>query len=245
MALLWATRHGIALPTDDPADAQRALEIALDAMPWNLRIGTYGWSQTRRNWCTATGHQDPRAHLRPEKRRDVWTHWLARQSCARGDVLSRAQSAALIAALPPEAEPYLPLLAPYRRAWRWAVSPGVVRTPGYALVLQRARSGGWLVDVIKTMHWKPATRRPYEPDRRRSDSRRDAGRRRAARAALSAGTKSGTIRANTVHAAAANPRTCPVSGDDGGRRAAAHKVSSGNDLSSSHGERVPEAGPAR
>lgn len=191
VALLWAERHGLNLLTSDPAQAQRALEILLDAMPFSERIGAYGWPMTRRNWCRAAGEPDPRAHLRHAKRRDVWTHWLARQRLAKGDYLSESEANLLEAALPPEAEPYLPLLSPYRRAWRWATTPGGVAAPGYALLLQRTVDGRFLVDCIATKRWKPVRVAEYRPSGRARLTVREAEARRTARARFRPGQKAG------------------------------------------------------
>ncbi|HVX39512.1 MAG TPA: hypothetical protein VHB25_08050 [Gemmatimonadaceae bacterium] len=181
VALLWAERHGIELGTRDPAEAQRALEIALDAMPFTLRIGASGWSGIRRGWCRAWSQPDPRAHLRHEKRGGVWTHWLATQGLARGDIITADEGRALEAALPLNAEPYLPLLSPLRRAWRWAKKPGIVRAPGYALLLQRTKDGGILVDCLATIRWKPKERPRYDAHARAERARRETARRRQAR----------------------------------------------------------------
>lgn len=191
VALIWARRHGIDLGTSDPAEAQRALEIALDAMPYSTRIGAYGWPIARRSWCRATGQPDPRAHLRHAKRRDVWTHWLARRGLARGDVITVPEAQALAAALPKNAELYPPLLSPYRRAWRWAKTPGAVAAPGYAILLQRTADGRILIDCVPTMHWKPKRRPKYDPEARGRLTKREKRRRRRARRSLRPGQKAG------------------------------------------------------
>lgn len=202
VALLWAERHGLSLPTGDPSQAQRALEIALDAMPYALRVGAYGWPMTRRNWCKATGQSDPRANFRHAKRRDVWTHWLATQGVARGDVLNEQEAAELEVALPDNAELYLPLLTPYRRAWRWKNTLGIVKPPGYAFLLQRMRDGRFLVDTVRTLSWRRPNPMRYSREELAARAARMAPLRRAARARLSAGQKPGQYLPT-------RPHTCP------------------------------------
>lgn len=189
VALHWARRNGVTIGTTDPEAAQRALEIALDAMPYSLRAGTYGWPMARRGWCRAHGQPDPRAHLRHAKRRDIWTHWLATVGHARGDVISETEADALACALPSNAELYLPLLSPHRRAWRWATRPHVIAAPGYALLLQRTTDGQVLIDCVPTLKIAPAAAAASKLSAERTS--RSAVARRQARAALLSGQFSG------------------------------------------------------
>ena len=197
VALVWAARHEITLPTTKPTDAQRALEIHLDALPWSERVAADGWPITRRNWLKRTGGEDPRAHLRCAKKRDVWTRWLAGRGWAKGDDLTAEQFAALERALPTQAEEYLPMLAPTRRAWRWATHPGKVKVPGYTLVGQRTRAGKWRLDIVQSLKFELGRRPKASPEQLAERTRELAEMRLAARASRRRGTFPGTMRPET------------------------------------------------
>lgn len=147
VAFLWAQRRRIALGLDSHEGAQRALEIALDALPPSIRPATRDWVQTRRNYCTRTGTADPRAARR---QKGFWAHWLARRGLAVGDRLTPDEAATLIAGLPEVATPFFGLRTPpTQRIWRRQGWAGMNNT-AKALVLTTLPSGHVLLDVMAT-----------------------------------------------------------------------------------------------
>jgi hypothetical protein len=201
VALVWADRNGINLGVVAPVDAQRALEIALDAMDWSVRIGMYGWQQVRRMWCQFVGEADPRAHLRRAKRRDEWTHWLATLGFERGDIVTAGEAEHLRAVLPANAADCHPLLSPYRGAWRLRKPDGTISAPGYALVLQRTNDGRVLIDILPTLALKSQSGRSYDAAARRVATVAQAKRRRQARVQLGVRNTRDNTRDNTAQRA--------------------------------------------
>lgn len=147
VAYVWAQRRRIAIGLDSPAGAQRALEIALDALPPSIRPATCDWALTRRNYCTRTGTADPRAARR---QKGFWIQWLARRGLAVGDRLPPDQERELVGDLPEVAVPFFGLRTPpTQRIWRRRGWAGMNNT-AKALVLTTLPSGHVLLDVMAT-----------------------------------------------------------------------------------------------
>lgn len=191
VALAWAEQRGIALGTDDPAQAQRALEVALDAMPATLRPATCAWIAVRRNYCRATGIADPRSALRQT---GFWARWLAMRGLAIGDRVDAARAEALRTDLTDEAAPFYGIpTAPTQRVWRRRGWAGMNNT-AKALVLTTLTDGAVVLDVVATRQRAGMRARAKEKNRlayqRLSRAERQAliatmrERRQAARAAL-------------------------------------------------------------
>ena len=147
VAFLWARRRGIGIGLESPKGAQRALEIALDALPPSIRPATRDWVVTRKNYCTRTGTTDPRAARRQS---GLWAKWLAGRGHAVGDRLSHLQADALLAALPEIAARFFGLRTPpTQRIWRRKGWAGMNNT-AKAVVLTTLPSGEVLLDVLAT-----------------------------------------------------------------------------------------------
>ena len=148
VAIVWAARRRIPIGTSDPASAQRALEITLDALPPSLRPAARGWSLTRRNWCERTGNPDPRAAVR--RSRGFWVTWLAKHELAVGDRISTEQAGTLTAALPTVGlrwhGHHLPST---HHVWRRHGWDGM-NNNALALVLSYLPNGEVLLDIVAT-----------------------------------------------------------------------------------------------
>lgn len=167
VAFAWAARSGFPFHIEQVAGAQRALEIALDALPPRLRAGSCGWPQVRRAYCQATGTADPRAGLRHT---GFWALWLAARGLAAGDRLSSEQAAELRRALDEVACPFYGIpTVPTQQVWRRRGWAGMNNT-AKALVLTTLDDGTVLLDVVATRPRESMRQRTRVANRRRYQS---------------------------------------------------------------------------
>jgi hypothetical protein len=146
LAFAWAARQGIAIAVLNPPGAQRALEIALDAMPPGRRPAFLHWGELRKRHCLHTGAPDPRSHLRQQ---GFWTKWLARRGLAVGDRITALQLAALLQALAGVGCRFHGLVTfPNQEVWRRGGWAGMNNT-AKALVITRIDEEA-LLEVVPT-----------------------------------------------------------------------------------------------
>ena len=147
VAFAWAARSRFPFRIDRIAGAQRALEVAIDALPPRLRAGARGWRQVRGAYCRATGTADPRAGLRHT---GFWAPWLAARGLAAGDRLSSEQAAELRLALDKVACPFYGIpTSPMQQVLRRRGWAGMNNT-AKALVLTMLDDGTVLLDIVAT-----------------------------------------------------------------------------------------------
>lgn len=147
LAFAWAARQGITIAVHAPVGAQRALEVALDAMPPGQRPAFVHWPTLRKRHCLHTGTDDPRRHLRQQ---GFWAKWLAKRGLAAGDRLSAPQLEALRQRLKGIACRFHGLVTlPNQEVWRRRGWAGMNNT-AKALVITRLDGAAALLDVVPT-----------------------------------------------------------------------------------------------
>ncbi|HYD52121.1 MAG TPA: hypothetical protein VEA99_05820 [Gemmatimonadaceae bacterium] len=146
LAFAWAARQGISIAVHAPQGAQRALEIALDAMPPGRRPAFVHWRTLRKRHCLHTGTADPRCHVRQQ---GFWAKWLAKRGLAVGDRLTPLQLEALRQPLEGIACRFHGIVTlPNQEVWRRRGWAGMNNT-AKALVITRLK-GEALLDVVAT-----------------------------------------------------------------------------------------------
>lgn len=168
LAFAWAARQGITIAVHAPPGAQRALEIALDAMPPGRRPAFIHWPALRRRHCLHTGAADPRSHLRQQ---GFWTKWLAKRGRAVGDRITALQLEEMHQALGGIACRFHGLITlPNQEVWRRRGWAGMNNT-AKALVITCLEDGAALLDVVPTRPRRAMRERGRIADRVRYQSK--------------------------------------------------------------------------